>query len=230
VSGHLPKKARVDPKTKKAERVLSQASLLARSRKYGYWPFRLCFETGLRNDAKLGGKTRIRFRVTRSGHISSSRLVQTKLKDADVAACLVEAAQEIELLAPARTIDVEATIALWPGDAPLPTLLEEPEKKLSLDSDVITRALESARPSFASCYREALERDPALWGRIELGIELGADGAIAKVSERDSHFPDKAAVSCAISAAGALTLPALKSRPSFVIGLRLGAPKPSTEP
>jgi hypothetical protein len=231
VAGGLPKKARVDPKSKKPDRILSEASLLARSRKYGYWPFRLCFEAGLRRDQDLGGKTRIRFRVSRSGRISKSRLVDTTLRDKDVAKCLVDSASEIELLSPPRNIDVEAQIGLWHGDAPLPTLIEPPETKPSLDAEVILTAFEAARPGLSSCYREALGRDPALWGRIELGIELGSTGAIAKVTERDSHFPDKEALGCVIALAQNLTLPEKKGRPNFVVGFRLGtAPPPKSEP
>lgn len=231
VSGSLPKKARVNPKTKKPDRILSEASLLARSRKYGYWPFRLCFEAGLRKDQTLGGKTRIRFRVSRSGRISNARLLHTTLRDADVAKCLVESASEIELLSPPRTVEVEARIDLWHGDAPLPALVEAPEQSPSLDAEALLQALEASRTSFAACYRDALSRDPGLWGRVELDIELDADGAIAKVTERDSRFPDKEALACVRSAAQNVTLPVKKGRPNFVVGLRLGtAPTPNVQP
>src|SRR5262245_25434903 len=41
VFGSLPKKAPFDRRTGKFQSVLSEASLLARAHKYGYWPFQL---------------------------------------------------------------------------------------------------------------------------------------------------------------------------------------------
>lgn len=231
VAGALQKNARVDPKSKKPDRVLSQASLLARSRKYGYWPFRLCFEEGLRKKPTLGGKTRIRFRVNRAGRILMKRLVQTKLEDRDVAQCLVEAASEIELLPAHRSIDVEASIDLWRGDAPLPTLVEPPEKAPNLDHEALTPVLEAARPSFEACYRSALVRDPKVWGRVELALQVDPTGVVTSATERDSHFPDKETVSCVIETARALQFPPKKSRPSFLFGLRFGnAPVVTPDP
>lgn len=231
VAGALQKNARVDPKSKKPDRVLSQASLLARARKYGYWPFRLCFEAGLRKKPTLGGKTRIRFRVNRAGRILKKRLVQTKLEDREVAQCLVEAASEIELLPAFRSIDVEASIELWRGDAPLPTLVEPPEKSPSLDHEAITPVIEATRSSFEACYRSALGRDPSVWGRIELAFQLDPTGVVTNVTERDSHFPDEEAVSCVIETARALQFPPKKSRPSFLVGFRFGnAPALTPDP
>lgn len=223
VAGPLQKTARVDPRTKKPDRVLSQASLLARSRKYGYWPFRLCFEAGLRKKATLGGKTRIRFRVNRAGRILQKRLLSTKLEDREVAQCLVEAASEIELLPALRSIDVEAKIDLWRGDAPLPTLVESPEKAPTLDHDAITAVVEASRASFEGCYRSALARDPALWGRVEVAVQLDPSGVVVSASERDSHFPDKEAAACVIETTRALEFSPKKSRPSFVLGFRFGS-------
>jgi hypothetical protein len=223
VAGALQKKARVDPESKKPDRFLSQASLLARSRKYGYWPFRLCFETGLRKKATLGGKTRIRFRVNRAGRILQKRLVHTKLEDREVAQCLVDAASDIELLPALRSIDVEASIELWRGDAPLPTLVEPPEKAPTLDHETIVPVVEASRTSFEACYRSALGRDPGLWGRVELAVQLDASGVVVSATERDSQFPDKEAVACVIETARALEFRPKKSRPSFVLGFRFGS-------
>jgi hypothetical protein len=231
VAGALQKKARVDPHTKKPDRVLSQASLLARARKYGYWPFRLCFEAGLRKKQTLGGKTRIRFRVNRAGRILQKRLVHTKLEDREVAQCLVEAAGEIELLPALRSIDVEATIELWRGDAPLPSLIEPPEKPPTFDPEVIAPVVEAARPSFEACYRSALTRDAALWGRIELALQVDAAGVVVDANERDSQFPDAQAVTCVVEAARALAFPPKKARPPFLLAFRLGnAPSMTADP
>ncbi len=224
VAGHLSKSARLDRRTGKHDRVLSQTSLLARSRKYGYWPFRLCFEEGLRRDQKLGGKTRLRFRVTTSGSIRGGRLVDTKLSDPEVAKCLVEAAPEIRLLPPPRGIDVELLVSLWPGDAAVPSLEDAPETPAKLDSEAIAASLGEIRTAFSDCYADGRTRDPALWGRLELGIEVDEAGAIKDVRERDSRFPDPEVTTCAISAAKSWALSPKKGRPSFVIGLRFGTP------
>jgi hypothetical protein len=231
VAGALQKKARVDAQSKKPDRVLSQTSLLARARKYGYWPFRLCFEEGLRKKATLGGKTRIRFRVNRAGRILHKRLVHTKLDDREVAQCLVEAASGIDLLPALRSIDVEASIELWRGDAPLPTLVEPPEKAPTLDHEALVPVVEASRASFEACYRAALGRDAHLWGRVELAVQLDASGIVVSATERDSHFPDKEAVTCVIETARALEFPPKKSRPSFVLGFRFGtAPVVTLDP
>ena len=208
--------------------VLTQAGVLARARKYGYWPIRLCFEDGLRRDQSLHGKTVVRLTLAASGKVNATRLVDTDLNQRAVAECLVDEVRDLEFLPPPhRRVDVEMSIRLWPGHAPVPLAgppdedFEEPPGQL--DVAATRSALEQCSPALRSCYRQGLARDPKLWGRIQLQVDQAPSGRIVKIAQTESRFPDPSVAQCIIAALGALELPKPKGGPlSFVYGVRLG--------
>ncbi len=234
--------------SRKKQRTLSEWTITATARKYGYWPFRLCFEEGLRRSGQKG-KTVLRVTVDTKGKVSDARVVSTKL-EASVAECLAEQARSTPKLvltpAPPKALDIELTIGLWPGDAALPSA--GPPDGLawsnpgSLDTDALVAWLEERRHDVAECYEAAIERDPAVWGRVAVAVHLdergrppscsgcpdeddGCRSRCGPATEWESRFPDRAAARCVVSAIerGAAQAPRQGSV-SFVVAVRLGQP------
>src|SRR5262249_45722571 len=59
--------------------VLSELAVLAQTRNHGYWPFRLCYETGLRQNPKVRGKSSLHVTIDTRGHVSASRVANTEV-------------------------------------------------------------------------------------------------------------------------------------------------------
>jgi hypothetical protein len=228
LSGNLPARTPRDRRTGRGAAVLSQQQVLADARKYGYWPFRLCYQDGLRREQKLEGQTIIRISLNASGRVSAARLVQTKLEDREVATCLTERSKQLRFSpAPGRRVDVRLSVKLWPGDAPVPLAGppsdDTPEKPGRLDAARAAQALGAIHPELRRCYQEGLLRDPGLWGRLQLRIDQDRDGRILDVCEDESRFPDPKVVRCMLAAVRAVNLPKPKGGElSFVYAVRLG--------
>lgn len=227
-SGRLPQRST-------AKGVLTELGILAQTRNRGYWPFRLCFESGLRRDASLAGKTRVRIVIDRNGHVSSSRMNGTELHDSEVAGCLATHARALRFTPPPRrSAEVELTIDLSPGDAPLPDgaaarLAPDPGPG-KLDAHAVETVLAGKLPNISKCYAEGRSRDPALWGRVAVRFDADASGAVKSVAEHDTRFPDQSVVACILSVLRGTALGAFEGGPlRLVWAVRLGTP-PSTEP
>ena len=215
---------------------LSQRGLLAQSRSRGYWPLRLCYEDALRRDAKLSGETRVKVSIARSGRVTRAQVLRTAL-DEEAGRCLSLAIENLryEPGPAAGLVAVELSVKFWRGDAPLPALGPAPGKLFEnpgrLEASVITAALEPARQKVEQCYARGLVRDPGLWGRLGLRIDLTSDGTIESVHEDESRFPDPEVSECVVGELGALTFPAPAGGPlSFVQAFRLGAPPAPAAP
>ena len=201
---------------------------LGHARKYGYWPFRLCFEDGLRQNPKLHGKTEFRVSVDQRGRARAVRLVATRLEDQAVTACLADRLRELVFAPPAR-VDLRMTVELWPGDAPIepapPSLDLGRDNPGKLDAEAVLAVVRAAEPELVRCYEEGLARDPGLWGRLELGFDQDQQGQLGRLGERQSHFPDRKAALCVVAALRNLDWPRpSEGRLSWVLGLRFGHP------
>lgn len=225
--GALPKRAPYDRRRGRFERVLSETAVLAQARKKGYWPFRLCFEEGLRRDQRLHGTLELALRVTKSGRPRSARQLRERLPDDAVRRCLAERARALEFSpGPRQAIDVELSIELWPGDAPVP-LTSAPsdaaENPGELDASLLERASVDAREAVTRCYAAGLARDPALWGRLQLQVDLDERGRTRRVRETESRFPDAGVSTCVTGVIRAIRFPAAKGGAlSFVFAVRFG--------
>jgi len=224
ISGKLPKTAPLNRRTGKRVVVLSVTSLLARSRKHGYWPFRLCFErAALAGATPKGGKTMLRIAVSASGKIHGARLVGTKLEDSTIAECVRDRAKEIELLPPPKRIAVQLEVELWPGDVQLPLLPPTPPDAPELDAKALQAALQQHEQQLRGCYAEGLARDASLWGRIQLHTLLEPSGSVRSVRESESRFPDSQVTRCIVGVVEKVKFPRRNSHSShFEIGLRFG--------
>jgi hypothetical protein len=207
---------------------LSAVGVLAQTRNHGYWPFRLCYEAGLRDAPRLAGKSRIRLVVNRAGRATAARLLDTELRDREVASCLVSRVRALAFSpGPRERAEVDLTIDLNPGDAPLPDTCRAKEDSEPAEGSLEGAApvLASALPGIAACYAEGLGRDPGLWGRIAFEIGVSERGAVTPVIEHDSHFPDPAVVTCAGNLLRKLVFPSPHGGPvRLVWGVRLGIP------
>jgi hypothetical protein len=204
LGGRLPARSTV-------KGALSRLAVLAQTRNHGYWPFRVCFESGLRDDASLRGVVALRFTIARSGHVSASRLTGPPFKDREVARCVATRVRALVYTpAPSRAVDVDLTVELNPGDAPLPLLARPaplPSPPVALARPGSTKAslknaqaaLSARAAELTSCFAAALGRDPGLWGRIGFRIGVARDGNVSHVEQNESRFPDRDLVACAVS-------------------------------
>jgi hypothetical protein len=214
--------------------MLSELAVLAQARNHGYWPFRLCFEAGLRQNAKLRGKSVLHSTIDANGRVSASRLVTTELADREVATCLAERAKELRFSPPPpRRTGVDVSVELSPGDALLPELAllpatDAPEATIGRsDTRRLEEALARAVTGASSCFAAGRALDPRLWGRIGLRFDVDRHGNVT-VREYESRFPDQGVVRCTAAAVQALPLAGMLAGPtSFAWGLRLGSPPPS---
>ncbi len=235
----LPARTPRDRRTGKPRPILSQESVLAQARKYGYWPSRLCFEEAASSERNLkGGATQVRARVAASGRVTQTRLLQSELKDPDVPGCLAHRLERLRFSpAPARAFDATFEIEVYPGDAPLPrrqhakqtpaTARDNPGR---LVPALIQQALSHEAPTIERCFSDALARDEKLWGRLELRIELDAGGSCTQVSEHDSRFADRAAANCVVDAVRRVRFPApADGKLTFIQAWRVGHLPPISE-
>jgi hypothetical protein len=219
VHGHMPMQS-----SKKG--VLSEIAVLAQTRNHGYWPFRLCFEAGLREDSSLKGKTHVRLMLMRDGHVSTSRVVRTELHSADTAACLASRALALHYApGPSRRTQIDAIVDLSPGDAPLPDSGSPAFAKTgTAPVEALASAFSPAVSAITACFEDARKSDPGLWGRLALRVDVFGRGAPKHVEQYESRFPSSSVVRCAINIAEKLTFPAPEGGPvSAVFGFRLGA-------
>jgi hypothetical protein len=200
------------------------ATLRAEARNQGYWPFRLCFEQGLRVSPTLSGQTRLVLSIVSSGRVSASRVVASELAERSAAQCLANAARSLTFhRAPPRRVNVELAVSLWPGDAPLPprTSAVKPTK---IDSASLMSTLDDATPALARCCEAALARDAGVWGRVALCVEANADGEVLHAQETESHFPDPEASACMAREISALRLPTGGQALHVMFAARCGRP------
>lgn len=240
-SGGLPKRAAIDRRTGRPTRGRpSQHSVLAHARKWGYWEFRICFEGALRKLPTDHGQTLLRLRVAADGRVTRSKLLKSELADAEAAKCLEDAARNYRAFSPApgRQLELELSVKLWPGDAPLPALglsdeqleIHRKENPGSISAAAFLAALAPAQPQLEACYARGVQRDPALWGRVLLEIQVLAAGGTPKVRERGSRFPDRKVVRCLRRELRKLSFPAPEGGAvTRMLGLRLGAPPEPSE-
>jgi len=206
---------------------LTYQRVQAQARSRGYWPFRLCFERGQREKKGSGGETRVAFTIGTRGKVSAARLIDSKLGNADSAACLVRELLKLEFTpAPAKKLRMVAAIQVYPGDAELPAVPDGAVVATlpsgEFDPEAVRARVLLKQAELEACFDEARRLDPALWGRLALSVILEIDGSVHRVSEVESHFPNASATRCAQVLLSSLVYPSVNGKPfSFVVPLRL---------
>ena len=218
---------RAGGKPRATGRGLSAERVQAQARSKGYWPFRLCFEAGQREQKGLGGETRVRFTISARGTVSAARLVASELHNGTSSACLVTELRKLRFSPPpAKHVEVVASIRIWPGDAELPPVSDSPPQPIDtaggFDPAAVRVRVANRQAELTACFSEARRSDPNLWGRLALAVVLEVDGTVHRVSEVESHFPNAAAARCAAAALSTILFPSVSGKPfSFVLAMRL---------
>ncbi len=234
VTGGLPKTAPRGAGPRKP----SEQGLLAHARKWGYWPLRICFEAAVRRAPTAHGQTKLRLALDAAGKVTQSALLESALDD-EAAACLLQAARDYRPFSPApgRRVQLELSVKLWPGDAPLPFLAELEQRTAlasenpgQLSAEALLTASEPALTASRRCFAQGVQRDPMLWGRLQLELQILPRGGVAKVRQSDSHFPDPKVVRCVKRAFRSVEYPLPEGgRVTWMLGLRLPK-RPAPEP
>ena len=228
-SRQLPKRAKQNRRTGRYAHQLSRTSLLARSRRLGYWPFRICFEEAKKKDRKLlGGKTKLLIRLTSRGRVRRARLLSSDFKDNALTQCLATAAKaKLRYPPPRGPLSYQLAISLWPGDVPLPETVNpeaQPAHKI-LDRKHAQNILGTARDSIRSCYESGVAKDPELWGRVGALLQLDRAGNVTASRQHESQFPDPTVADCVTAALAELQFaPPKPGGEKLVAGIRLGTP------
>jgi hypothetical protein len=185
------------------------ATALQRSaRNLGYWPFRRCYEEGLRRNQALTGTVSFDLWVRPDGSVERTEVTTTTVKDEVVGACVAREALglafspvESSRPSPAEVTMAKARVQLALGDelVPGPALVPRAEQ--------LRASLRDEWSALQTCYRDALARHPDAGGRMELRFELTEDGSVARVEEGATHFPDAEATRCVVGAYRGAALP-----------------------
>jgi hypothetical protein len=179
---------------KKSLGPLSAGAILAQTRSKGYWPFRLCFEEGLRQGNQKSTTTVLRFSIDTRGQVSYARKMKSDASS-EVTTCMRQAAYAPKYSPrPPRRVDVELTAQLSRGDVTLPG--RDPETAARVDAAALLPALDRLEPRVSRCYAEGLARDAKLWGRIELLVARDESGRVTRTEELGSRFPDAGVMQC----------------------------------
>jgi hypothetical protein len=181
------------------------APALQRSaRNLGYWPFRHCYEEGLRRDQALSGTVSFDLWVRPEGTVEQAEVTATTLRDEVVTSCVVREALGLALSPVDSPMLAKVRVLLATGDEPVPGPALVPH------AEQLRAALRGSRSALEACYAEALGRHPDAGGRMELRFDLSEEGAIARVEESAiaSRFSDAEATRCVIEIYRTTALPA----------------------
>lgn len=205
-------------------------ALQREARKYHWINVVRCYRLGAYKDDNLRGWTKIFTTVTRGGAIHKPRLVETELKDNDVAQCIIKRLHTLKLPRAGRASQVNLSVKVSPGDEPMP-----PPKDLivpgdgELPSEAMHAVVTGGLPEIEACYRSAFEYAPGLWGRILLRFHLTERGVLDEVFPAGSRFPEARVQQCIVHAARKFKFPKPKGGDiRFVVPLRLFTDRSNT--
>jgi hypothetical protein len=170
----------------------SAAALQRAARNYGYWPFRRCYEDGLRHDQHLAGKIVLDLSIAADGTVRGA-VAAADLADESVVLCVAREAQQLSLGAPEGGGRAEAKVAVkfWTGDEPFPVARPVPH------ADEVHDALRASWPAVEECYTAALAKRPGAGGSIDLRFRVAVDGSVVDVSEEgEPRFGDPEVTRC----------------------------------
>jgi len=205
---------------------IPEDDVLRAARAKGYWPFRLCYEDGLRRTPKLHGTVKLKLTVGPEGSARGVKKAGAEIDDALVVSCVLKAARNLTLPQPERgTPEVTLEVSLWPGDALVRSGGSLPEPRAPSDApDALVAALRSRWPQVRACYVDGLRRNPDLWGRLAMRFRITRAGQIVEATEVESHFPDRDVSECILEAYERAGLAPYGDDRVIVYPLRLGTP------
>jgi hypothetical protein len=170
----------------------SAADLQRTARNVGYWPFRHCYEEGLRRDQHMGGKVSLDLGVSPGGGVDAATVAGATLHDESVVLCVAREAQHLTLAPGESAATAKLSVTLATGDEPVPVPHPIPH------AEDLRDALRASWPAVQQCYAGELGKHPDAGGRLELKFHVRSGGAIAEVSEGDSRFGDVDLTRCVL--------------------------------
>jgi hypothetical protein len=206
------------------------ASLQRTARNVGYWPFRHCYEEGLRRDQGLSGRVTLEMTVSASGTVEHTAIASTNVKDESVALCVARETEHLTLAAAQGTARME--VILSTGDEPVP------EPHAAFHARELREGLRASWPAVEKCYASEIAKHPEhdrAGGRLELRFRVKSDGhatQVVEVAEGESRFADIDVTRCVLGVYRTASLPAVHGGPhetSFVYALHLEA-RPAAAP
>jgi len=198
------------------------ADLQRLARNVGYWPFRHCYEEGLRRDQHLAGHVTMDLAVAPGGGVDRASLEGASLHDESTVLCVVREASHLALTPAQAATTAKLDVTLSTGDEPVPTPHAMPH------ADELREALRSSWPAVRQCYASGLARHADEGGRLELKFHVRAHGDVDEVSEGDTRFGDVDVTRCVLGVYRTAKLPAGHGghEASFVYALHLESRPP----
>jgi hypothetical protein len=196
------------------------------ARDSGYWPFRRCYEDGLRRDQQLSGKVSLALSISASGRVDRSSVTTSTLRDKTVMACLAREARMISFSPADSETLAAADVSLAAGDEPVAVTVPV------AGAEALRQSLRMAWPAAQECYSQALARDVQVGGRLELFFRVDLQGEVAEVSEGSPHLADSDLRQCVLDAyrGARLGLGGATHERRFVYGLHFETdPTPSAQ-
>ncbi len=182
------------------------AAVQRTARNLGYWPFRQCYEDGLRRDQHLGGKVSLELAVSPSGAVDRSVVTATTMRDEIVAACVAREAQRLALPSGESPTTARVDVSLAVGDEPVATGRPVP------NAEPIRQSLRGSWSAARRCYASKLASHPGLGGRMELHFhvrhgEIVDVDELAGAGESGGHFGDSDVTRCVLGVYRTARLP-----------------------
>jgi hypothetical protein len=168
------------------------AELQRTARNVGYWPFRRCYEEGLRRDQHMGGKVSLDLAVAPGGAVDGAAVSGSTLHDESVVLCVAREAQHLALAPAESASTAKLSVTLATGDEPVPVPRSAPH------AEELRDALRASWPAVQQCYGAELAKHPDTGGRLELKFHVRSGGEISEVSEGDSRFADVELTRCVL--------------------------------
>ena len=201
----------------------SESDMQRAARLKSYWPFRICYEEGLRRTQKLHGTIKLRLTIGSNGRPSGVQQLATELGDPAVVSCVVKSAMGLGLPPPSSGApQVTLDISLWPGDEPVSVKTALRGKSAVLpEAPAIAETLRAHLGEVRLCYADGRRRHEGLWGRLGLALRMHG-GTIDDVTEIESHFPDSEVTECVRKIFLHAAIPPVDHEIVVVYPLRLG--------
>jgi hypothetical protein len=187
------------------------------ARNLGYWPFRHCYEDGLRRNQAIQGTVSLDLLVTPESVGRRTEVTSTTVKDDVVTACVAREAHHLALDPVEAPVNAHVRVLLALGDEPVRGPMPVP------GAADLREALRAKWPDAKACFAASFAKHPDAGGRIALRFDVDDHGVIERVSELDPPYPDVETGECIADAYRqvATTVNHVVPGNAFVYALRL---------
>jgi hypothetical protein len=201
----------------------SATDLQRTARNVGYWPFRHCYEEGLRRDQHMAGKVTMDLAVAAGGAVDRATIAGATLHDESVVLCVAREAGHLALAPAESPSTAKLEVSLSTGDEPVPM------PRPASHAEELQEALRASWPAVEKCYAADLPKHPDAGGRMELHFRVHSGGEVDEVSEGDTRFGDVDVTRCVLGVYRGAKLPTIahgSHETSFVYAMHLEARPP----